>query len=51
MTPDLRNAEEALPARARKNIEDNRSVLPWYARTTTGNGLIVPITSREMLAR
>ena len=27
MTCDLRNAEKALPARARKSIEDNRSVL------------------------
>ncbi|HEX2929404.1 MAG TPA: HigA family addiction module antitoxin [Candidatus Binatia bacterium] len=27
MTYDLRNAEKALPARVRKNIEDNRSVL------------------------
>jgi hypothetical protein len=27
MTHDLRNAEEALPARVRKSIEDNRSVL------------------------
>ena len=27
MTYDLRNAEKALPARVRKSIEDNRSVL------------------------
>ena len=27
MTYDLRNAEEALPARVRKSIKDNRSVL------------------------
>ena len=27
MTYDLRNAEEALPARVRKSIENNRSVL------------------------
>ena len=27
MTYDLRNAEKALPARVRKCIEDNRSVL------------------------
>ena len=27
MTCDLRNAEKALPARVRKSIEDNRSVL------------------------
>ena len=32
MTYDLRNAEKALPARVRKNIEDNRSVLPSCAR-------------------
>jgi addiction module HigA family antidote len=29
MTHDLRNAEKALPARVRKSIEDNRSVLSW----------------------
>jgi plasmid maintenance system antidote protein VapI len=28
MTYDLRNAKKALPARVRKSIEDNRSVLP-----------------------
>ena len=27
MTYDLRNAEKALPARVRKNIENNRRVL------------------------
>jgi len=27
MTYDLRNAEKALPARVRKSIKDNRSVL------------------------
>jgi len=27
MTYDLRNAEKALPARVKKSIEDNRSVL------------------------
>jgi hypothetical protein len=35
MTYDLRNAEKALPARVRKSIENNRSVLAWYARPTT----------------
>ena len=28
MTYDLRNAEKALPAKVRKNIEDSRSLLP-----------------------
>lgn len=28
MTYNLRNAEKALPARVRKSVEDNRSVLP-----------------------
>ena len=28
MTYDLRNAEKALPARVKKNIEDSRSLLP-----------------------
>jgi hypothetical protein len=28
MTYDLRNTEKALPARVRKSIEDNKSMLP-----------------------
>ena len=27
---DLRNAEKALAARAKKSIEDNRSALAWH---------------------
>jgi hypothetical protein len=35
MSYALLNAEKALPVRVRKNIEDNRSVLAWYANPTT----------------
>jgi hypothetical protein len=35
ITDDRRNAEKALPARVRKSIENNRSVLARYARPTT----------------
>ena len=33
MTYDLRNAEKAMPARVKKSIEDNRSVLPLDSNT------------------